>query len=541
MSIKSPKITDLTDEDLRILAIQSQYFFNLRYFPYMMTQKTPGHLYHFFNLLKFQREDGSGFKHLVFVGARGLVKTSALRAYLTRAICLNMYDYILYGSSSKDVAQSALFDIATYLQSNEGIVEDFGQLFRPDASMLQKGKPRKTKIDNFTTANEVTLKAFTLETKNLRGFNQDFRRPDLLVFDDFENAKTVRSAVMTRNTLAAIKELLPAISGWGRTIWVCNHISDRGVVQSLLDMAERNPDWEVLNVAAIFNPYVEDPIANGIPVWPERIVCTIKEAAERNANLQLEDEPVISLEAAMENMKLGSGSTLDDFYAEYLNIPKTAGECLFDVTKIKLVLAKPEKEFKRSGFWKIWEEPNPDHKYAVGADTAEGVGRDHSTATIYDLTTDEVVANYFDNFTDPNLLAEEIEKMARLYNMAIINPEATGVGQATVARLKSLNYPNLYTTQKIDKITDQVTSTIGFKPNSGNKSKLFYQFKNAFESGIVGVPCFVTLKEMMSCSREFLQIKSGSSDILTRHLDLLTSLLLAYECKNNIGGIYKFR
>lgn len=540
MTVRTKEIENLTVEDLKALAHHSQYFFNVRHFPYMMTQKTPGHLHLFYNLLNFERSDGSPFKHLIFKGFRGCGKTAALRAYIVRAIVLNFYKYILYGSISKDVSNAALFDIASYLQSNETIIEDYGKLIRPDPSMIEKGKFRKSKSDHFITTNNVTVKSFTLETKNLRGFNSDFMRPDLLVFDDFENAKTVRSATMIKTALAAIKELLPAISGWGRTIWICNHISDSGVVQALLDMAGRNPDWEILDIAAIFNPYIDDPIANGVPVWPERIVCTKQQAIEANQKLNIGDEPVMSLEEQMENMKLGDNSTIEDFYAEYLNIPKTAGGCLFDVKKIKKILSKPEPEYREEAFWKIWKDPIEDHKYGIGIDTSEGIGRDHSAITVYDLTADEVVANYFDNYTDPNLVAEQAAKYAEKYNMAVINPEATGVGQATISRLKTLEYPNLYTTQKTDKVTDQVTTTIGFKPNVGNKSKLFYQFKNAFEDGQIQVNCHTSLKEMMSCNSEFLQIKSVKSDGLTRHLDLLDSLLLAYECKNQIGGIYKF-
>ena len=45
-----------------------------------------------------------------------------------------------------------------------------------------------------------------------------------------------------------------------------------------------------------------------------------------------------------------------------------------------------KNEPKRDYLWTIWEEPQPGHIYALGADTAEGIGADYSTFKILCVT-----------------------------------------------------------------------------------------------------------------------------------------------------------
>jgi hypothetical protein len=96
----------------------------------------------------------------------------------------------------------------------------------------------------------------------------------------------------------------------------------------------------------------------------------------------------------------------------------------------------------RDEVW-VWKQPEPGHKYIIGADVARGDGDDCSTFTIINTNTDEVVAD-FQGKPMPDKFAGILVDWARTYNDAFICSELNNVGVVTALKLKESGYTNIY-------------------------------------------------------------------------------------------------
>ena len=99
----------------------------------------------------------------------------------------------------------------------------------------------------------------------------------------------------------------------------------------------------------------------------------------------------------------------------------------------------------------IYEEPIPGHVYAMGVDTARGVGGDYSAFTVMDVTETpyRLVAKYRDNKIAPMLFPNIIAKVGTDYNKAYILVEINDIGQQVADILHmELEYDNILTTVK---------------------------------------------------------------------------------------------
>ena len=116
-----------------------------------------------------------------------------------------------------------------------------------------------------------------------------------------------------------------------------------------------------------------------------------------------------------------------------------------------------------NGTIKVWEMPQADRGYVIGADVAEG--GDFSYATVLCKETNEQVAEvnvHMDEFEFAALLY----KLGMFYNGALIGPERNNQGVAVVKKLDELNYMNLYVQQSIDEITKRTYNKVGWRTDS---------------------------------------------------------------------------
>jgi hypothetical protein len=99
----------------------------------------------------------------------------------------------------------------------------------------------------------------------------------------------------------------------------------------------------------------------------------------------------------------------------------------------------------------IFEEPIDGHIYAMGVDTARGVGGDYSAFTLLDVTEApyRLVAKYRDNKIAPMLFPNIVAKVGNEYNKAYILVEINDIGQQVADILHmELEYDNILTTVK---------------------------------------------------------------------------------------------
>jgi hypothetical protein len=102
------------------------------------------------------------------------------------------------------------------------------------------------------------------------------------------------------------------------------------------------------------------------------------------------------------------------------------------------------------GYVRMWEEPKFDHRYVIGADVAEGIeGGDYSAAYVLDRADCSIAAAWHGHI-EPQLFAEELAKLGRLYNEANIGVESNNHGLATINALQRIGYTRLYSHRSMD-------------------------------------------------------------------------------------------
>lgn len=91
----------------------------------------------------------------------------------------------------------------------------------------------------------------------------------------------------------------------------------------------------------------------------------------------------------------------------------------------------------------VWKQPNPNHRYVIGADVSRGDAEDFSAFCVVDIDDDEVVADYKAKIQSDKL-ADVLIEIGKYYNTALICPELNSYGLLTSDALKKSGYPNLY-------------------------------------------------------------------------------------------------
>jgi len=85
--------------------------------------------------------------------------------------------------------------------------------------------------------------------------------------------------------------------------------------------------------------------------------------------------------------------------------------------------------------WEVFKPRIQDVEYFITVDSSEGGGNDNSVINVFDDKLEQV-AQYVDNYTDEDALAELIYKASQYYNEAMIYVEAESTGKAVLSLLE---------------------------------------------------------------------------------------------------------
>jgi hypothetical protein len=100
------------------------------------------------------------------------------------------------------------------------------------------------------------------------------------------------------------------------------------------------------------------------------------------------------------------------------------------------------------GLW-IWNDPMPNRDYGVTVDVATGTGGDYSTILIFDLETNEQVAEYKNNKVNLEDFKFIIESIVNYYNQAKLCIERNSMGSPLCSYFyDTLQYENIYIHKK---------------------------------------------------------------------------------------------
>jgi len=465
------------------------------------------------------------FKNLVagtlteaqWIAFRESAKTTLAKILTVWAICYAHKRYISYGSYERGNAESALYDIIIWLQTNQRIIADFGLLYKRRKKRGDVDEVSTTRKDHFVTTNKVRVIAFSTQ-ESTRGHVFNKFRPDLYVYDDIENSKTKDSHARTQAVIEHLDEARSGQSSYGAILYLCNYIRDDGSVQHIKDKLEASSTGVVRNIPVMDN--------KGNLAWNDKYVLTKKEAWAINKFIDNKRLHKVSVEGKKEQL----GDSV--FFTEMMNEPGKSGDYYFNRDKVREAMEKVRDPLQEIGGQQIWEKYNASHRYALGADTSEGIGSDSSATAIIDFTRSPglVVATFADNQISPKVFAHEIAREGRRYGECFVVPEVNN-GYGVTADLvdpDGCDYSNVYIRQVKNKTTKKTQSEYGFNTNSKTKGDILSHFQSAFEDGHLEIFDKGLLTEMMYFRKaDAHRIKNEEG--ATRHFDKVMAAALAWE------------
>lgn len=456
-----------------------------------------------------------------WVAFRDSAKTSLAKIALACwCICYKKKRYINWDSYDKGNAESALFDITLALQTNRKLIADFGQLYykKPARDALSEAKMKR--ISNFITENGVKVEAFSTQ-ESTRGRIFGNIRPDLFIFDDFENNKTKDSLLVTKKIIDHIDELRAGLPAGASVLYLANFISEDGSVAYVMQNLKRNPRGRLRFVPVV--------LPTGSLAWPDKFVRTNNEATKANAPIGDPKQYKISLEAKREAL----GEAV--YETELMNNPAKAGDYIFDRKKLEELKQKATKHepLRIVAGLKLWAEYNAKHRYGQGADTSEGTGHDANALAVIDMSRRPalVTATYENNQIGPDVFAYELKRAGELFGACVTGVEINGTGYATLAQLRQI-YDNIYRREIKNRVTGQAGYEYGWRTTSLTKPDIIYQLKSAVEDGDLEIWDTDLLEELWHYSKRHLRISGLTGMGMTRHFDKLMALAIAWEMRH---------
>ncbi|MGB2146905.1 MAG: hypothetical protein ACPHZ7_08065 [Vibrio toranzoniae] len=145
----------------------------------------------------------------------------------------------------------------------------------------------------------------------------------------------------------------------------------------------------------------------------------------------------------------------------------------------------------------VWELPDEEEDYGLGADIAEGL--EHGDRSSLDVLNSrgEQVAHWFGTL-DTDLFAKVIAHVGFFYNKAYVGPERNNHGHATLNTLREI-YPisRIYTEEYHDRDDDrEETTRLGWLTTKSSKPIVIGNLKEDLRHEVDGIRWIGTLTEM---------------------------------------------
>jgi len=152
-------------------------------------------------------------------------------------------------------------------------------------------------------------------------------------------------------------------------------------------------------------------------------------------------------------------------------------------------------DLNSEGSLHVWEAPQKDTKYLIGADVAQGVGGDYSCAVVMDSERN-VVALYRNNKIDPSRFGSLLFYLGRWYHNCLLSCESNSIGIATLQQLHYMSYPNIYRQKKTANAQIDILNTLGFKTTISTKAPIISNLQNMIKDFDINIPSRIILDEL---------------------------------------------
>jgi hypothetical protein len=272
-----------------------------------------------------------------------------------------------------------------------------------------------------------------------------------------------------------------------------NYISEEGVIQWFINKP---------NVTVDLIPIMRK---DGTPTWPEHYPA--------------------------EKIELLKGDS-EDFYGEYMCDPSRTDAAFFDRVRVDNDIAQAKQPHRESAGVKYWGDYVPHHRYGIGADTSEGIGKDANTMALFDYgvfpnDVGVLTATYFNNRIPPDLFGVELARIGAEFGNCIVAPENNNTGHATIAAMRG--YPNIFTERTSGNRSLKVTERYGWRTTRKSKPQMLFDFRKDYNDGLIKIYDVNVLKEMRSYTTA--DLSDTKVGMVTRHFDLLMAVVIGWQMK----------
>ena len=205
---------------------------------------------------------------------------------------------------------------------------------------------------------------------------------------------------------------------------------------------------------------------------------------------------------------------------EYPSDPEEAfirsGRPVFDLDKLRVLESiEPERGYLKNigvnnwqfvddgGPFAIYEFPDVNEVYVVGADVAEGLGHgDYSSAHVISASTGLLVAHWHGHI-DADLFGEDVLRaIGHFYNYALVGIESNNHGLTTIKGLQRTGYRNIYRSRKLGQRTPSITETMGWRTTSVSKPLAIDELNGAIRDEALWIYDKETVAELRTFVRE---------------------------------------
>jgi hypothetical protein len=206
---------------------------------------------------------------------------------------------------------------------------------------------------------------------------------------------------------------------------------------------------------------------------------------------------------------------------EYPSNPEEAflrsGNPVFDVDALRAIVPKeprvrgylwtpadrPRELVPDGGALAVWEFPNKNHVYVIGADVAEGLEHgDYSCCFVVDASTRETVAMYHAR-VDADLFGTDIlGELGEWYNTALIGVESNNHGLTTLKALQGAKYRNIYRQHRHLQRFEPKTEMLGWRTTVSSKALAIDELNREIRQGELTLPDEQTIGELKTFVRD---------------------------------------
>ncbi len=180
------------------------------------------------------------------------------------------------------------------------------------------------------------------------------------------------------------------------------------------------------------------------------------------------------------------------FDANALSVAK--GECYDPIWIGDISIVDGRLHEAADGCLLIWQMPDPNELYAIGADVAEGLevsesnkDSDYSSVDVLDAWGQQVAT--WHGRIDTDLFGKVLYQLGKFYNDAYLGVERNNHGHAVLNVLKAgdYRYPNLHVEEKVDEKNNKKTKKLGWYTSSVTKPLIIDNLKTLIREGESGI------------------------------------------------------